>query len=263
MTILIKTVGSPDLARQVRSLLEAGTRTQTLFASTVGHAALLDIPKPNDPSEIAYDAEEPAILLADARNASLLGHIEQLRTQLQMQQLDSRALPLLACPLLLVATGDGDRRMLPQLGVADDWLFADRLDAELGIRALASLKRTQAREYPLAAGKVSLTRAIRMLEINGRRTRLSPTEYTLAEYFFGKFGTLVTLRDLVTLFATTGKSDSMNNIRVSIYQLRLKIEELSKEELTIMTMYRKGYVLRQAMCPQGRNAPETRTDYVN
>jgi DNA-binding response OmpR family regulator len=76
--------------------------------------------------------------------------------------------------------------------------------------------------------------------------QLSPTEYALAEIFFSRVNETIPLNDLVIFFQSIGSSTSMNNIRVVIFHLRMKLAQLTQNNWILSSIYRRGYVLRRA-----------------
>jgi DNA-binding response OmpR family regulator len=159
-------------------------------------------------------------------------------------------------PVIATAPGEaGLQTMAQYCRVVSDWLFPDFGPGELAFRLLAVVTACQRRVHRLACGDITLARESRTMSLNGRLVSLSPSEVSLVEFFLNKSGQIVSLAELVDFFEGTGKSSAMNNIRVAIYQLRLKLEELSKFDLTIATVYRQGYVLRQAYARTKACAP--------
>lgn len=126
-----------------------------------------------------------------------------------------------------------------------EWLFADFAPEELVFRVLALLQARQLRAFRLACGSITFAPDIKSLYFGERTVHLSPSEFEVAELFFDRLGTIIPLHELVAFFEQSGKSAAMNNIRVTIFQLRLKLEQLTRSKVTIETVYRRGYVLKQ------------------
>ncbi|MGV3655037.1 MAG: hypothetical protein ACO1N5_12570, partial [Noviherbaspirillum sp.] len=50
-------------------------------------------------------------------------------------------------------------------------------------------------------------------------------------------------------FKSSGKSTEGSNIRVTVFQLRLKLEMLTRSQFTIVSVYKRGYCLKQKVRP--------------
>jgi DNA-binding winged helix-turn-helix (wHTH) protein len=150
--------------------------------------------------------------------------------------------------LFAIVDVDSAARTLGRLrGRVSEWLFAEFAPEELVFRVLALLHARRLRSFRLAGGAITFAPDTRSLYFGEASVRLSPSEFEVAELFFDRCGTVIALHELVTFFEQSGKSAAMNNIRVTIFQLRLKLEELTRSQVTIDTVYRRGYVLRQAV----------------
>lgn len=184
---------------------------------------------------IADDAELPA-LLPDDRAGPLHGRWDAL---------------------FAVVNLDTAARTLGRLrGRVTEWLFAGFAPEELVFRVLALLQARRLRSFRLAGGTITFAPDTRSLYFGECSVRLSPSEFEVAELFFDRFGTIIPLHELVAFFEQSGKSAAMNNIRVTIFQFRLKLEALTRARVTIETVYRRGYVLKQA-APNTLRTPES------
>jgi DNA-binding response OmpR family regulator len=81
--------------------------------------------------------------------------------------------------------------------------------------------------------------------------RLTKSEFLLANLFIGRLGSVISLPELFDFFSSHGKAATQSNVRVGIFELRLKLEKLSGSALGLVSVYRRGYALRQNSC---RNA---------
>jgi DNA-binding winged helix-turn-helix (wHTH) protein len=153
-------------------------------------------------------------------------------------------------PVIAVLGEDANLQWLARdTGPVDQWLFSNFGPGELAFRILRILTYRQSRMYRFGAGTIGLSPRTRTMEFNDKKVKLSPSELTLAELFLSKPGSVISLQDLVAFFTDAGKSSGLNNIRVTICQLRLKLEELSNSQWTILAVHRRGYSLRQAAPP--------------
>ena len=93
----------------------------------------------------------------------------------------------------------------------------------------------------------------RTLCFGKRKIDLTPTELVIAEMFLRNFGSVISLEDIALLFKITGRSQDGRNIRVTMFQLRFKIETLTSNEFSLINIYKEGYALRQRKnYPKGR-----------
>ena len=71
----------------------------------------------------------------------------------------------------------------------------------------------------------------------------------MAELFLHHFGSVIPLEDILLLFRLSCRSTEGSNIRVTMFQLRFKIEAVSRFQFTLTSAYGEGYVLRHARGP--------------
>ncbi len=108
---------------------------------------------------------------------------------------------------------------------------------------------------------MTLVPDLRVLSYQAKAIHLTPSEFALAELFLNQMGTVIPIKDLVMLFKSSGKSTEGSNIRVTIFQLRLKLEMLTKSHFTLASVYKQGYVLRtkNRATPEGGASPDSLT----
>lgn len=153
----------------------------------------------------------------------------------------TRLLPLIAVfdsPDLL-----SEVRELPD--IISDWTFFPVEPLELARRIFSALKRKNIVKTKVLYGALSLISEPRVLLFFGKSVHLSRSEFALMELFLSQIGTVIPLADLAMLFRSTGKSTEGSNIRVTIFQLRLKLEMLTKGQYTVTSVYKQGYCLKQ------------------
>jgi DNA-binding response OmpR family regulator len=125
-----------------------------------------------------------------------------------------------------------------------DWICTPFLVSDLARRVVAALRRKNILKTKLHFGSLTLVPDLRVLSYQAKAIHLTPSEFALAELFLNQMGTVIPIMDLVMLFKSTGKSTEGSNIRVTIFQLRLKLEMLTKSHYTLASVYKQGYVLR-------------------
>lgn len=248
MKLVIDVIGCAITFAQVRTALEQGaTHGGAELLRRTGLEVIVGFsPTLTGYEELRPDPDAFRIIVVDGDDIGLLARIAELRLNAGLTATSPPTRVTTAPVIATVPSGANLQRMSQYCRVVTDWLFTDFTGNELAFRMLAVVAAFQRRIYRLACGEINLAADSRDIGLNGKVIRLSPSEHALAEFFLDKAGSVVTLSDLITFFEESGKSSAMNNIRVAIYQLRLKLEELSNFQLTIATLYRRGYVLRQA-----------------
>ena len=134
-------------------------------------------------------------------------------------------------------------RELPD--IISDWTFFPVEPVELARRTFSALKRKNIVKTKVLYGALSLISDSRVLLFFGNGVNLTRSEFALMELFLSQMGTVIPLTDLAMLFRSTGKSTEGSNIRVTIFQLRLKLEMLTKGQYTVTSVYKQGYCLKQ------------------
>ncbi|MDO8311159.1 MAG: winged helix-turn-helix domain-containing protein, partial [Sideroxyarcus sp.] len=112
-------------------------------------------------------------------------------------------------------------------------------------RVLYSLRRKSILKSRLCFGPMTMIPDSRTISFAGRSAVLTRSEFALAELFLAQMGSVIPTSDLVALFKSTGKSTEGSNIRVTIFQLRLKLEMLTKSQYTLVSVYKQGYCMKQ------------------
>ncbi|RYZ68824.1 MAG: response regulator transcription factor [Proteobacteria bacterium] len=186
------------------------------------------------------------VLLVEARDLSIVEIIQAMeRKELAFLNHPGTSLPRLA-PLIAVFDTPAvlaDVSDLPEL--ISDWTFLPFDPSELARRIHATLKRKNILKTKIRYGALSVVSETRTMIFFGNTMQLTRSECALAELFLNQMGTVIPLADLALLFKSTGKSTTGSNIRVTVFQLRLKLEMLTKGQYTVMSVYKQGYCLKQ------------------
>lgn len=190
----------------------------------------------------------PTLLLVDADDAALMRTLQASQGALHHLVNSTRHPAVVRCPVILVfnsAAALAQWSHLPDF--ACDWMLVGGLKEEAVPRMLGALRK--ANVLPLAQNHAALTLipATRTMIYENTSARLTPAEYTLLELFLNNIGSIISLQELVQTFRASGKSSEANNIRVAIYQLRLKLDTLTKSQMPLTSIYRQGYCLRQKL----------------
>jgi DNA-binding response OmpR family regulator len=128
--------------------------------------------------------------------------------------------------------------------LVSDWVCGNDEMHELARRIIATLRRQESLQEDLAAGQLMMHLETRRLIYNGDSVQLSPAEMPLAELFMAHLGSVIPIEEIHLIFRLSGRSITGSNIRVTIYQLRFKIELLTNHHFTIACAYGEGYTLR-------------------
>lgn len=130
--------------------------------------------------------------------------------------------------------------------VVSDWVSSPTAMHDLARRVISCLRSQRHLQSELGGGILTLSTETRTLGYNQNSIQLSPSEVPLAELFLAHLGSVVPLEEILLLFRLGGRSTSGSNIRVTIFQLRYKIELLTSRHFVIACAYGEGYALRQA-----------------
>jgi DNA-binding winged helix-turn-helix (wHTH) protein len=196
--------------------------------------------------DLVCRADAPSVLLIDADNVRTVAQIHSAEKEAYAHIQANSDVPAIRAPIIFMypsAESINGARDCPDF--VCDWSFSTVSIPELARRICFSLKRKNVFKTRIDRGSLALIEETRSIYHGTQATRLTPTEYTLAELFLTHMGTVISLPELEHLFRVTGKSTETNNIRVAIFQLRLKLEILTKSQVQLASVYKKGYCLSQ------------------
>jgi DNA-binding winged helix-turn-helix (wHTH) protein len=185
-----------------------------------------------------------SILLVEATDLSLIESLQSMERK-ELAFLGHTGSAIRLAPLIAVFDSAellSEVRELPDL--ICDWTFFPLEPLELSRRIFSSLKRKSIVKTKVLYGTLSLISESRALMFFGNGVPLTRSEFALMELFLNQMGTVIPLTDLAMLFRSTGKSTEGSNIRVTIFQLRLKLEMLTKGQYTVTSVYKQGYCLK-------------------
>ncbi len=130
--------------------------------------------------------------------------------------------------------------------VVSDWVSSPTAMHDLARRIISCLRHQRHLQSELGGGVLTLSTETRLLSYNRNTIQLSPSEVPLAELFLAHLGSVVPMEEILLLFRLGGRSTSGSNIRVTVFQLRYKVELLTSRHFVIACAYGEGYALRQA-----------------
>nr|WP_217344777.1 winged helix-turn-helix domain-containing protein [Noviherbaspirillum sp. L7-7A]MBV0878960.1 winged helix-turn-helix domain-containing protein [Noviherbaspirillum sp. L7-7A] len=186
-----------------------------------------------------------SVILVEASDLTLIESLQSMERK-ELAFLNQAGSATRLAPLIAVFESAqllSEIRELPDL--ISDWTFFPLEPLELSRRIFSVLKRKNIVKTKVLYGALSLLSESRALLFFGNAVHLTRSEFALMELFLTQMGTVIPLADLALLFRSTGKSTEGSNIRVTIFQLRLKLEMLTKGQYTVTSVYRQGYCLKQ------------------
>ena len=198
----------------------------------------------------------PTVLVIDADDNVLMRSLQAAQGALHHLVNTTRYPAIVRCPVILVfnsAVTLAQWTHLPEF--AADWMLTTSLKDEAVPRILGALRKTQVLPVSQHHAALTLIPATRTMIYENTSARLTPAEYTLLELFLSNIGSIISLQELVQTFRASGKSAEANNIRVAIYQLRLKLDTLTKSQMPLTSIYRQGYCLRQKLKSKPMHVP--------
>lgn len=214
------------------------------------------------PEHLLSYPDIPSVLLIDAQEPAYIEKIQLLEKKELTFIKDPPFLPIVMSPIVLIFRSHSVLAEAPDFpDFVADWICTPFLVSDLARRVIVSLRRKNILKTRLHFGALTLVPDLRVLSYQAKAIHLTPSEFALAELFLNQMGTVIPIKDLVMLFKSSGKSTEGSNIRVTIFQLRLKLEMLTKSHFTLASVYKQGYVLRtkNRPTPDGGAAPDSLT----
>lgn len=190
--------------------------------------------------------DKSSIVLMQVNNSSSIETLQASERKELMLLRSELGTLLRVAPIIAVMDSEkviNDTRDMPE--IVADWIFGPIDLTEMAHRIYAVLKRKNLLKARLHFGALTLLSEMRTILFFGKSMHLTRSEFALAELFLSQMGSVIPFSDLVLLFRSTGKSTEGSNIRVTIFQLRLKLEMVTKGQYTLVSVYKQGYCLKQ------------------
>jgi DNA-binding response OmpR family regulator len=151
-------------------------------------------------------------------------------------------------PILMVTAHGSEAEKIRGLKHgADDYITKPLSFAELGARVEAALRRaatsTPERPRRLRHRDLVIDLDEHRARLRGDEVRLTPTEFRLLTYLVEHAGQLVTHRQVLGAVWGAGYDRDVHLLRMTIRNLRLKLEAVAPGEAYIATEYGLGYRL--------------------
>lgn len=251
MKILLKVMGQSLYHRVTKALASANSPFPRSSAhGKLIHWQLAELQPPFDSSCLENADGELSFVIMQIDD---LVTIENLRTIEKRESLHVRSVYSLdheLAPLIAVLKEDIHASELPDMpDIISDWMIEPISVNDLVRRMFTGMKRRQRLRSELGHGVLTLLPESKMLCYAGNSTQLTASEVSVAELFLHHFGTVIPIDDIHLLFKLAGRSTEGSNIRVTMFQLRFKIEAVSRCQFTLDNTYNAGYVLRHAHTP--------------
>ncbi len=246
MKIFLKILGHrlfERVAKEVAALDSA-------FPRRLGHAKLLSWHLERLEAPFQADYLDPArgsvsVLLVEIRDRSDIDALWNIASRNQPELVGNPERGQPPAPVILVFDEcHPDASFVHMPLIVADWVRG--LDAmhELARRVITSLRRQKYLQEELGTGHLTLNLESRKLAYHDESVQLSPAEVPLAELFMTHVGSVIPLDELQLMFKLAGRSITRSNMRVTIFQLRFKIELLTRHQFTLVCAYGEGYALR-------------------
>lgn len=150
---------------------------------------------------------------------------------------------------LLVLSGAGtiESKVKALNAGADDYMTKPFNRDELIARLRMLVRRSRGFSASVInIGPLTLNLAARIVEIDGRRVRLSDKEYQILELLCLRRGVTVNKETLINHLYVDGEGPESYTIGLFMYRLRKKLAEASAGRDYIETVRQQGYLLRAA-----------------
>ncbi|MES2831662.1 MAG: winged helix-turn-helix domain-containing protein [Pseudomonadota bacterium] len=256
MKIHIKTRGELLYSALHKVLQPESSWGMTMRGSRETQWQLSKLPQEFDMTDWVCQQNTPTLIMIDAEDVALLRALQASQSALQHLIGMARHPMLIRCPVILVfnnVSALSQSQHLPEF--TTDWILGTSLATEAIPRITGALKKSQVTPAVQHHAALTLIPATRTMIYENTSARLTPAEYTLLELFLNNIGSIISLQELVQTFRASGKSAEANNIRVAIYQLRLKLDTLTKSQMPLTSIYRQGYCLRQKLKSKTMHVP--------
>ncbi len=246
MRIILKVMGQSlygKLAKEMASLNSAFPRRYKQGKAIDWQLVLLkQFPQAED---LANHPTALVVVIVDAPDQNIVEHLRSLERQEFLYINNLPAYPHGVAPVfVLFQQGALKPEMLELPDIVSDWMLDPVSMHDLTRRMFATLRRKQMLQAEMRFGALTLLPESRRLCYYSDSTHLTPSELAVAELFLHHFGSVILLEDIVLMFKLSGRSTEGSNIRVTMFQLRFKIEALTRCQFTLLSIYKEGYALR-------------------
>ncbi|MGE5508633.1 MAG: response regulator [Chitinophagales bacterium] len=151
-----------------------------------------------------------------------------------------------AVPVIVLSVREQEADKVGALDAgADDYLTKPFGMGELLARLRVALRRNEPKEEEpvLTLGSLMIDRARRVVTVDGRKVRLTPTEYEILKTLAHDVGRVITNRQLLRSVWGPGYENETHYLRVYVGQLRRKLEKNPSRPEHLLTEPAVGYRL--------------------
>ena len=246
MKIALKIMGQMLFARITKAMAAANSPfPRSSNQGKLIHWQLIQLESPFNSGHLESPPGELSITLMEVDDAATVENLRAIerRESLHVRSVFSFTYEL--SPLILVLRREiTTNELLDMPDIISDWMTEPVPMDDLVRRVFAGLKRKQQLRSELGYGVLTLLPESRLLCYANDTTLLTAAEVSVAELFLNYFGTVISIEDIHLLFKLAGRSTEGSNIRVTMFQLRFKIEAVTRCRFTLINAYNTGYVLR-------------------
>lgn len=246
MKIVLKIIGHTLYQQVTRSL--ASGKSPFPRSSSEGKLLTWQLVPLSPPFKSEY-VENPfgdlVVVIMEAQDLAAIENVRMIERRESLHARLSHSLSQEISPLIMVLGREIPvSELLDMPEIVFDWLIEPVSLDDLVRRIFSSLKRNQQLRSELGYGVLTLLPDSRMLCYAGDTAQLTASEVAIAELFINNFGTVIPNEDIHLLFKLSGRSIEGSNIRVTMFQLRFKIEAVTRCQFTLTNSYSSGYVMR-------------------
>lgn len=246
MKVCLRVKGERLLARVTAELARATSAFPRQFAPNIPlHWQIERLPTPLSIDDLRSTPGRVSVVLLEACDTQVIDELWSLTSRDYDAIANDRRDARQPMPVILVFERELPTSQLVELpAVVTDWV--NGLDAmqDLARRVFAALRRQPQLATDMDGARLSLMAGSRRLCHADASMPLTPSEVAVAELFLSRFGSVIPLEEIQLLFKLAGRSTEGSNVRVSMFQLRFKIEALTHCQYTLSSAYGLGYVLR-------------------
>lgn len=277
MKVCLKVMGKQLLARVAAEIARADSAfPRQLKPHLPVHWQIEAIPAPVAPNCLEGSPSHATVVMLEAHDAAFVDGLwsiasrdydaiaraaqphatREQTTQGPRVQRDRHAERHATAPVILVFERELPTSQLMEMpAIVTDWVIG--LDAmhELARRVFSVLKKRQQLIAARDDSRPNLRLETRRLWHGDQSILLTPSEVAVAELFLARFGSVIPLDEIQLLFKLAGRSVEGSNVRVTMFQLRFKIEALTRCHYTLTSAYGQGYVLRHGKAADPHAAP--------
>ncbi len=248
MKVLLRVLGQRLFDRVTREMAAADSAFPKRLCTGKPlrwHLELLEAPFGT--THLENSPEQIAVVLIEASNPYIFNELWAIGSREYLAICDDRSNDFPPAPVILVfdkefPTSDWIETPI----VVTDWVSGKHAMHDLARRVIASLRRQKHLQSELGGGLLALNPATRTISYRKNSIQLTPAEIPLAELFLAHLGSVIPLEEILLMFRLAGRSTSGSNVRVTIFQLRYKLELLTGHHFVLACAYGEGYVLRPA-----------------